>query len=84
MKIKTPTRALPTTTYSSDQFTWEGNSGVAECSDLEPPPHDGFFVVSTKTGARMEFRYFRTSYDNDEAVSWHYDSGDFFITIFND
>jgi hypothetical protein len=43
----------------------------------------GFYVVSTRSGARMLFTYVsdEDGYDGELQV---YSSGDFFITIFND
>jgi hypothetical protein len=92
--MKRPDFNIPV--YSSDEFTWKNNRGVTYASDLlgrikgwsgskvwNDAADIGFYVVSTKTGAKMLFTYVfdEDGYDGEMEV---YSSGDFVITVLND
>jgi hypothetical protein len=92
--MKRPDFNIPV--YSSDEFTWKNNRGVAYASDLVGPGKSwagsqvwndaadmGFYVLSARTGVKMLFTYVsdEDGYDGEIQV---YSSGDFVITVIND
>lgn len=83
--------------YCSSKFTWRGNTGYADISDLsgKMAPHGliyddaidvGFTVKSARTGREVEFVHTHPEYDDGELVKEHYVStgGNYNIILFND
>lgn len=88
----------PSTKFKASQFTWNGNHGVAEASDLGnfslQPIYDdacdeGFAVVSDRTGMELVFAYTGPEYADGEITHFNFECAtagwrDFRITLFND
>jgi len=83
-------------THDGRSFSWEGNTGYAEVSDLGrgadvagrafPDACDmGFYVRSHKTGARKLFLETGVRRLDGDVISWIYTTDDgFTVEIFND
>lgn len=75
--------------HDGTKFSWSGNKGVTEASDLGQYVDNGnsFFIKSHRTGRSVQF--FRTDVKKDaegELVSMTYKAkeGDFEVEVFND
>ena len=79
-----------TLSLPAESFTWEGNSGAADASDLE---HHGLrstpseiALKSPRTGVTKVFSFAGTRFSVDhEIIGWEFRSHDgFSLMIFND
>lgn len=77
-------------TYPGNIFTWRGNEGTAEMSDLGPSFRgDGFVVKSHRTGHEVTFFRDRTADEKDGegellAITFRPSTGPLSIKLFND
>jgi hypothetical protein len=83
--------------YSGELFTWSGNEGTAEASDLcseygcfarisDDAPHEGFYIRSHRTGNQVLFTLAEEEYFCDDIEVWHFVShgGQYKVRVFND
>lgn len=85
--------------HSSNLFTWKGNSGVADVSDLgqsgnfkvwdriyDDACDIGFYIVSAKTRKRVLFYMGKIDGDGEDIHGWNFISacGQFKILVVND
>lgn len=73
--------------YSGDRFTWRGNCGVIEASDLGGPVPHHFQVSSGRTGRVLTFDLVGIEKDAEgECVAWLFvaKEKDVHVRVFND